>query len=331
MGRLMKNAKAVLYFALWLLPALILSAGYIVVADGVCHVEAPSKQQGQQHEGPATKSVDIDRYRYQGGPEPSASPFKLTEAAPQETDGSDKAKGHDPKAERWITKFFCEAKALDVALVLFTYCLVIVTGWLVYATAGLREETATLAQFAKQQAEDMKVSIEASQKSALAAEKSAGVAETTLQITQRAYLAIGHELRDFKPGDTPAITIKFTNVGTTPAYNFRHGIWIGATAWPPPEDFDLSFEIPAGTIQTMTTLSKGETVAVTVPFIRPISPEHFAEIDSGGKLRLIVWGEANYSDAFGAPHYYRICFVYDGRNARTNSPELYEKKWNESD
>jgi hypothetical protein len=41
------------------------------------------------------------------------------------------------KPHSWIVKFFCEAKAADVALVFFTYGLMIVTGWLAWATLKL--------------------------------------------------------------------------------------------------------------------------------------------------------------------------------------------------
>lgn len=45
---------------------------------------------------------------------------------------------------RWLTKFFCDAKAADFAIIFLTLCLVLVTGWLVRATVGLQEVTAIL-------------------------------------------------------------------------------------------------------------------------------------------------------------------------------------------
>jgi len=172
----MAKAKAVLYFMLWLIPAVLLCAAYILVADRVCHVEPASKQHGQEHKGADGRYAEINGHRYQRDAPTLASLLKVAQSEPTEPQGAAKPDGKDSKPERWITKFFCEAKALDVALVLFTYCLVIVTGWLVYATGGLREETATLAVFAKQQAQDMKSSIAVAQQAAEYAGRSAELA-----------------------------------------------------------------------------------------------------------------------------------------------------------
>ena len=67
-------------------------------------------------------------------------------AASPQADTSD-AKRHDEttdkgdKSHRWAVKFACEAKAADVALVFFTWCLVIATLWLGWATIGLWKTT----------------------------------------------------------------------------------------------------------------------------------------------------------------------------------------------
>lgn len=173
-------AKATFYFVLWLLPALVVAAGYIVVADRTCPIEDHSpKQQGQQDKGPAGGHSDIDSDRNQGKSYVLSATLRVAEATPQKAEGSTQATKQESKPSRWVTKFFCEAKALDVALVLFTYCLVIVTGWLVNATIGLRQETATLATFAKQQAEDMKASIEVAREAASAAKLNAEAAIST--------------------------------------------------------------------------------------------------------------------------------------------------------
>ena len=39
--------------------------------------------------------------------------------------------------QRWTIRFFCEAKAADLALVFLTYCLAVMAGWLAWATLGL--------------------------------------------------------------------------------------------------------------------------------------------------------------------------------------------------
>jgi hypothetical protein len=181
-----------------------LSVAYIVVADRTCQIESAPKQHGQYHDG---------GHGHIGEKNDAAPILAALDAA----DPPDQKR----KAERWVTKFFCEAKALDVALVLFTYCLVIVTGWLVYATAGLREETATLAQFARQQPADMKASIDAAQKSAAAATSSAETAERALVLTDRAWIEI--ELEALGPlrfsDDRIEILARgtFKNVGNSPA------------------------------------------------------------------------------------------------------------------
>lgn len=187
----MQKAKAVLFFSLWLIPALVAAAIYIVVADRVCHVE-PTSKQGQDYKEPGGKYADVNGYRYQREASPLTVALVVVQAAPEEDRGDTQPKGQEAKSESWIKKFFCEAKALDVALVLFTYCLVIVTGWLVYATVGLREETATLAVFAKQQAEDMKDSVAAAKDSA----KAAKAAADEMIAERRPFIGIVEE--DFK-------------------------------------------------------------------------------------------------------------------------------------
>ena len=68
-------------------------------------------------------------------------------------------------AQRWIVKFFCEAKASDLALVFLAYCLVIGAGWLAWATLKLWNA-------GEQQIAVANVFAEASQRSADTTERS---------------------------------------------------------------------------------------------------------------------------------------------------------------
>ena len=88
---------------------LVIAGTYVVVADRVCQV-APVTPAAPPPELPVRHSVAFDLLQ-----------------AP--------ALGDPPR--RWAVRFFCEAKAADLAVVFLIYCLAIGAGWLAWATLGL--------------------------------------------------------------------------------------------------------------------------------------------------------------------------------------------------
>jgi len=116
-----------------------LGAAYVVAADRWCPIALPAAPSAP----PAPAEVPIRLIA-----------FGVFQAADQTGNG-----------QRWIVKFFCEAKASDLALVFLAYCLVIGAGWLAWATLKLWNA-------GEQQIAVANVFAEASQRSADTTERS---------------------------------------------------------------------------------------------------------------------------------------------------------------
>jgi hypothetical protein len=59
-----------------------------------------------------------------------ATPGRTFQPDPPDVTGKSTKDGRN----QWLSKFFCETKISDLALVMFTYGLLVATGWLVWAT-----------------------------------------------------------------------------------------------------------------------------------------------------------------------------------------------------
>ena len=109
-------------------------------------------------------------------------------------------------AQRWIVKFFCEAKAADLALVFLAYCLVIGAGWLAWATLKLWSA-------GEQQIAVANVFAEASQ-------RSADITERSLTRLERPYIlpsAVGGINFSEAPDGRHTVGFAVINYGRAPA------------------------------------------------------------------------------------------------------------------
>jgi hypothetical protein len=109
-------------------------------------------------------------------------------------------------APRWIVRFFCEARASDLALVFLAYCLVIGAGWLAWATLKLWSA-------GEQQIAVANVFAEASQ-------RSADTTERSLTRLERPYLlpsAVGGINFSEAPNVRHAVAFAVINFGRAPA------------------------------------------------------------------------------------------------------------------
>ena len=109
-------------------------------------------------------------------------------------------------AQRWIVKFFCEAKAADLALVFLAYCLVIGAGWLAWATLKLWSA-------GEQQIAVANVFAEASQ-------RSADITERSLTRLERPYIlpsAVGGINFSEAPDVRHTVGFAVINYGRAPA------------------------------------------------------------------------------------------------------------------
>jgi hypothetical protein len=116
-------------------------------------------------------------------------------------DYKDEQPGHEAEeklaSHSWFAKFSCEAKAADIALVFFTWCLVIATLWLGWATLKLwqagESQMSLIERNAAEQSKDTRASTAVAERSAKAAEEAAGAASLNARAalnTERPYLFI---------------------------------------------------------------------------------------------------------------------------------------------
>lgn len=117
---------------------------------------------------------------------------------------------------RWIVKFFCEAKAADIALVFFTYGLMVVTGWLAWATLKLwkagERQMDLIRDNAAQQSHDMR--------------EANAISHNTMVADQRPWITandprLREDVTIDEGGALFRVSIKITNIGKTPAHGIR--------------------------------------------------------------------------------------------------------------
>src|SRR5262249_7171012 len=131
--------------------------------------------------------------------------FVLIEAKAKEAEGHDEPANEHGKSHRWIVKFFCEAKAADIALVFFTYGLMVVTGWLAWATLKLWRAGE----------KQMELVAEANRIShaTMVADQRPGITANDLQLV--------NDLNFYNWGADFVMNVKFTNIGKSAASRIR--------------------------------------------------------------------------------------------------------------
>jgi uncharacterized membrane protein len=189
---------------------------------------------------------------------------------------------------RWRTKFFCEAKLADVALVLFSYGLVLVTAYLVWAT--IRLWTA---------GEDQLIH-----------------AQNTARRQLRAYISAEPDgIVDFNPNDQVVARVRFQNTGSVFAKNVR--TFVNRKLSDNGDLPESAFPIDEAEIFGDNVIAPSANILYATQAIRKseIAVNRDAAESRGRSYYLYVWGVVQYSDGFVAGRYTKFCHRYNFSSA----------------
>jgi hypothetical protein len=195
------------------------------------------------------------------------------------------------------------------ALTRYTKWLMIFTGALAVATIILAASTIGLWLYAGEQASDTKRLIAATRATAGAAKQSADTSERALISTQRAFVFI-QSFHVYVVGSEIRVMPRWENSGVTPANPFRNYVNWKTFRETPPTDFEFPDLDTNG--NPIVGKGHGETF-----FIGPkatmfgntlIVPIPTMEEARAGRLRLFMWGWAEYDDMFSHDRTHRSEF-----------------------
>ncbi len=213
--------------------------------------------------------------------------------------------------QKWGVKFWCETRASDFAVGLFTLFLFI-------ATYFLWRETERLAKGADDQADKMERTVSESARAATAmegvaasmkenVENAKGIAATQREFWQmqmRAYISVVIGTAVYQERDKEirfAGHPRIMNDGMTPAHNVRTFIRSTIVKFPIPENF--KFDLPEAKSQVGPAIGPRQhrdIWAVVDDFVGDQDVKGIKDL-SGGRC-LFCWGKVTYDDAFGKPH-----------------------------
>jgi hypothetical protein len=133
----------------------------------------------------------------------------------------------------------------------------------------------------------------------------------TARAQLRAYVfSLRPQITQLKYGFTVEITVPYKNFGQTPAYDVVARSWMAVL--PPELPPNFSFEKPPDPKPPMTTiLPPGEGYRVRTGSSRPVAHDEVDTIKSAKDLRLYVYGNIDYVDAFGLGRTTEFCYCYD--------------------
>jgi hypothetical protein len=137
-------------------------------------------------------------------------------------------------------------------------------------------------------------------------------AESTAEHQLRAYvfLEAGAEISVVQGPSTTGtleIDVRVKNFGQTPAHDVLGHTWVGLHEWPLPEDFN--FEGPPGTEPAARGLiPPGGWSSYHTGSARPFSEAEMEGIRSG-RLRIYIYGNIKYVDAFTKSRLTNFCYA----------------------
>jgi hypothetical protein len=234
--------------------------------------------------------------------------------------------------DRWLI-FIGIVQALIFLLQLFVFA---------YQALKLHETVKAAAEDSK----DMKQSIAEATRSADAMEEFAEAAavqaralseqvattKDTMPRLLRAYVCVNFGFtipQNQETGYRFEVRLLLINAGQTPAYKVGFKTRADVLSYPLPQDFDFAIpDNPAGSESTLA----GHAPAITLTGVvdRLYSEEEVAEIKSGLKKRLYIFGTVTYEDVYHFRRYTNFCFsviwLKDG-----NTMGIFTKRHNDAD
>ena len=262
---------------------------FIGAANNFCSIEPDganlrinTRQYLDQYEDYAGRSGDT------GGKNnhPSTARFMLIDSLVAKGDKADSKSepyNYQSNGNKWISKFFCEAKIGDVAIAFFTYCLVIVGG---LQARRLRQTIATMEQTERP---FMLVS-ELTVKGINSAPDNAGMVKLTIEY-------------------------RMSNYGRSPAFlktTFLNLVVVGTLPEPPNYANAQSVRFIVAVNGWYGSVAPSEVL---------IDGSEIREIFTGSR-ECFVWGRFEYSGIAPVPHKLRFAFrmIFDGQG---NSSQFY--------
>jgi hypothetical protein len=297
---------------------------YVAVADRFCPIEStpnpPTFSIGQYRENYEHQTSD-GRYGHANHHEDQSSHFALivlTHAEAERREGYEQPTNEGTKPHGWIVKFFCEAKAADAALVLFTYWLMLVTGWLVWATLGLRDSTEKLWDAGERQ---IKLSRSVAAVQARNTRRQLKHAEDTAERQLRAYIGVesGAIMLNYPNQGQISAFVRIKNNGSTPAYDVAG--WSSFDIRPSNETHPYEKQ---GVARSKTLL--GPTITLDQQCILNVTDEQVESI-IGRSSKIYFWGRWDYLDAFKKERFLAFRFSMDGDMTNVAFVELRGMGW----
>jgi hypothetical protein len=147
----------------------------------------------------------------------------------------------------------------------------------------------------------------------------AGISRDTERRQLRAYIGITPgDVENFGDRDKQILRIIRKNYGLTPAYDVITGLFHDVIRINGPIPTPISGV--QGPSNTPTLFPSMEA-----PFYwrgTPLSQQQVDLIRNGKEYQLVFWGMVTYTDAFGAKHFTRFCYLYKGPNMTSKDADI---------
>ncbi len=194
---------------------------------------------------------------------------------------------------QWLSKFFCETKISDLALVIFTYGLLVATGWLVWATLKMWAAGERQADIAEKSANAALLAAETALRIEL---PNIVFSPPTVSAEAETEVVNGVAVNGF-------FEVKATNEGRTAAAIVRQAIgWMIARRLPDVPEYTAHVDLPPG-----ATLPAGQTVSIP-PLGYTFRDDEIRALRTLGN-HLYVFAEIQFKDFLDKPHAARVCAV----------------------
>ncbi len=103
------------------------------------------------------------------------------------------------------------------------------------------------------------------------------------------------------------VNVAVKNYGQTPAHDVVASAWVGLDEWPLKDTFNFDGP-PSAEPVAKALIPPGATSHYHTGSARPLTTEELASVNSG-RLRLYIYGNVKYVDAFKKPRVTNFCYA----------------------
>jgi hypothetical protein len=135
-------------------------------------------------------------------------------------------------------------------------------------------------------------------------------AENTAKRQLRAYVFLD-PAKEFtfvrRPSTTATVEVEIhvKNLGLTPAHDVVADSWMTVGHWTLAQEFMFTGP-PGDAPHTRSVVPPGGSVHFHTGTVRPFTPEELSALENG-ELRVYIYGQIRYNDAFNRPHWTNFC------------------------